>query len=174
MEDFLIPADVLNQLDLKEDMTAADFGSGSGGWAIPLAKKIKEGKVYAVDVLEEALSALRDKAGFSNISNIETIRADLEVGSISQITDNSLDLVLITNLLFQVEDKKGVLLEAKRTLKEGGLILVVDWKKKVTLGPKEGKISEAEVKKIAKTLKLEFQKEIEAGSYHYALLFKNP
>ena len=172
MEDFLTPADVLNQLDLKEEMAAADFGSGSGGWAIPLAKRLKEGKVFAIDVLEEPLSALKGKAEFSNLFNIETIRADVEGGKINQIEDNSLDLVLITNLLFQVEDRKGVLEEAKRTLKEGGKILVVDWKEKAPLGPKEGKVSDKEIKKIAKDFKLKFQKDIEAGNYHYALLFE--
>ena len=150
MEDFLSPADVLNQLDLKEDMVAADFGSGSGGWAIPLAKRLKEGKVFAIDILEEPLSALKGKAELLNISNIETIRADVEGGKISQIGDSSLDLVLITNLLFQVEDEKGALKEAERTLKGKGMILVVDWKEKAPLGPKEGRILEAEVKKIAK------------------------
>ena len=45
MEEFLNPEQVLKQLDLKEEMTAADFGSGSGGWAIPLAKILKEGKI---------------------------------------------------------------------------------------------------------------------------------
>ena len=174
MEDFLSPEDVLNQLDLKEDMTAADFGSGSGGWAIPLAKRLKEGKVYAIDILEEPLSALKGKAELSNVSNIETIRADAEGGKINQLEDNSLDLVLITNLLFQVEDKGGVLKEAKRNLKEGGMILVVDWKIEAPLGPKEGRISNKEIRKITKTLKLEFQKEIQAGNYHYALLFKKP
>jgi len=174
MEDFLSPEDVLNQLDLKEDMTAADFGSGSGGWAIPLAKRLKEGNVFAIDILEEPLSALKGKAELSNVSNIETIRADVEGGKINQLEDNSLDLVLITNLLFQVEDKGGVLKEAKRNLKEGGMILVVDWKIEAPLGPKEGRISNKEIRKITKTLKLEFQKEIQAGNYHYALLFKKP
>ena len=105
MEGFLKPEEILKNLDLKEEMTAADFGSGSGGWVIPLAKILKEGKVYAIDILEEPLSALKGKAGISNISNIITIRADLERDNGSTLKDDSLDLVLITNLLFQAEEK---------------------------------------------------------------------
>ncbi|PIP24588.1 MAG: hypothetical protein COX33_01180, partial [Candidatus Nealsonbacteria bacterium CG23_combo_of_CG06-09_8_20_14_all_36_125] len=51
--EFLNPSEVLKQLNLKKNMVAADFGSGSGGWAFPLAKKLEEGKVYAIDILEE-------------------------------------------------------------------------------------------------------------------------
>lgn len=172
MEGFLKPEEVLNQLDLKEDMIAADFGSGSGGWAIPLAKILKEGKVYAIDVLEEPLSALKSRAELSNISNIETIRSDLESEKGSKIRDNFLDLVLMTNLLFEIENKKEVLAEGKRVLKKGGKILVVDWKPEASLGPKEGRISAEEVKKIAKDLGLKMEKEIEAGSYHWALILE--
>ena len=172
MEGFLKPEEILKNLDLKEEMTAADFGSGSGGWVIPLAKILKEGKVYAIDILEEPLSALKGKAGISNISNIITIRADLERDNGSTLKDDSLDLVLITNLLFQAEEKEKVLKEAKRVLKKEGEILVVDWKADSTLGPKEGKIPAEEVKKIANGLGFKIDKEIPAGVYHYALTFK--
>ena len=172
MEEFLNPEQALNQLELNEKMTAADFGSGSGGWAIPLAKVLKEGKVYAIDILEEALSALKGKADLLKLSNIETIRADLEKDNGSTLENDSLDLILITNLLFQVEAKGKILEEAERVLKNDGKILVVDWKTDSPLGPKQGKISAEEVKKLAEKLKLEFKKEIRAGDYHYALLFE--
>ena len=61
MEGFLNPSEVLESLELRKDMIAADFGCGSGGWVIPLAKKLEEGKVFAIDILEEPLSALRAK-----------------------------------------------------------------------------------------------------------------
>lgn len=171
MEGFLKPEEVLKQLELKEDMVAADFGSGSGGWAIPLAKILKEGKVYAIDILEEPLSALKGKANLLKIFNIEEIRSDLESRAGSQLKEESVDLVLMTNLLFEVEDKKKVLEEGKRVLKKGGKILIVDWKPEASLGPKEGRISEKEVKNLAREIDLKLEKEIEAGSYHYGLLF---
>jgi len=171
MEDFLNPQKILEQLDLKEDMVAADFGSGSGGWVIPLAKILKEGKVYAIDVLEESLSALKGRAEIFNLSNIETIRSNLEISEGSKLEDNSVDLVLMTNLLFETEKKKEVLAEGKRVLKEDGKILVIDWKPEASLGPKEGRISIKEVKKLAKDFNLKLEKEIPAGNYHYGLVF---
>lgn len=168
---FLNPSKVLDTLDLKENFIVADFGSGSGGWVIPLAKKLEEGKVYAIDILEEPLSALRAKIKLEKILNVEPIRADVE--KTSKLFDNSCDLVLMTNLLFEVEDKKKVMEEGKRVLKKGGKILVVDWKKDAPFGPKE-KVLPEEVKKIAKELGLRLEKEFETGIYHWGLMFEKP
>lgn len=171
MEEFLNPSKILEELELKEDMTAADFGSGSGGWAIPLAKKLEEGKVYAIDILAEPLSALESKAKLGKVFNIETIRSDIETEKGSKLHPDSCDLVLMTNLLFQCEDRKGVMQEGKRVLKPGGKILIVDWKPDVLLGPKEGRVSADDVKKIAEDLGLKLEEEFEAGKYHYGLVF---
>jgi len=165
---FLNPFKILNLLDLKENFIAADFGSGSGGWAIPLAKGLENGKVYAIDILEEPLSALKSRAKFEKVLNIETIKSDIE--KTSKLFKDYCDLVLMTNLLFEVEDKTKVLEEGKRVLKEGGKILIVDWKKEAPLGPKEGRISAKEVKELAKKTGLKLEKEFEASIYHWGLI----
>ncbi len=170
MEGFLNPTEILKQLKLRKDMTAADFGSGSGGWVVPLAKKLEDGKVYAIDILEEPLSALRARAKLEKILNIQTILADVEKG-IEILKNRSCNLVLITNLLFQCEDKKKILAESERILKSGGKILVVDWKKDNPLTKQIEKVSFEEIKEIAPGLDLKMEKEFDAGPYHYALVF---
>jgi ubiquinone/menaquinone biosynthesis C-methylase UbiE len=166
---FLNPETVLKQLRLQKSMVAADFGSGSGGWVIPLAKKLEEGKVFAIDILEEPLSALSSKAKTEKLFNIQTIRSDIE--KTSKMISESCDLVLMTNLLFQIDDKKQILEEAKRVLKKSGMVLVVDWKADNVFGPKEGRVSSDEVKKFAEEVGLKFEKEFEAGPHHYGLVF---
>jgi ubiquinone/menaquinone biosynthesis C-methylase UbiE len=169
MTGFLNPNEVLNQLEIKEGMIAADFGSGSGGWAIPLAKRLKSGKVYAIDVQEEMLSALRGKAEIENIFNIETKRTDVAKGT--EIRANSLDLVLLTNILFQNENKEKILSEATRVLSPGGQILAVDWLERAAMGPTGGRVSAEEVKRIAKEIGLKVQKEFNASAFHWGLIF---
>ncbi len=170
MTGFLNPEKILKELHLKKNMVAADFGSGSGGWAIPLAKKLEDGKVYAIDILEEPISALRAKIKLEKISNIEIIKSDVE--KTSRLPAETCDLVLMTNLLFQAEDKKKVLEEGKRVLKKGANLLIVDWKKESLLGPAEGKLSVQEIKNLAECLNLKLEKEFEASSYHFGLIFK--
>ena len=165
---FLNPDEVLKQLKLKKDMIAADFGCGSGGWALPLAKKLEEGTIYAIDILEEPLSALKARAKLEKILNIEIIRADVEKRT--PLSSNSVDLVLMTDLLFECEDKKMVLEEGKRVLKKDGKILVVDWKLSAPLGPEGRRVSPQDIKKEARDLNLKLEKEFEAGVYHWGLI----
>ncbi|KPJ57102.1 hypothetical protein AMJ49_02190 [Parcubacteria bacterium DG_74_2] len=168
MNGFLNPSEVLKKLDLGKSLIAADFGSGAGGWAIPLARSLEEGKVFAIDILEEPLSVLNSKIKAQKLFNIEIVRGDVEKGT--RLLNETCNLVLMTNLLFECENKKKVLEEGKRVLRKGGKILVVDWKKESLLGPKE-KVSPKEVKKLAQDIGLKLEKEFEAGPQHYGLLF---
>ena len=171
MADFLKVDEVLNELNLKEGMLAAEFGCGSAVFAIALARKLEKGRVYALDIQEEKLSALKGKLSVEKINNVYTILCDLETNNGSTLKNNSLDVVLIPNVLFQSEDKYAIMKEAKRTLKSGGQLLVIDWLKQSPFNQKEALVNPEEVKKIAKTLSFSFKKEFAAGDYHYALLF---
>lgn len=170
MEAFLNPQETLKQLKLRDNMIAADFGCGTGGWACPLAKKLQYGKVYAIDILEEPLSATRAKAKIEKIFNLQTILADVEEG-VKFLKNESCNLVLMTNLLFQCKNKKKVLAEGKRVLKEDGRILVVDWQEEVPFGPQDKIILPEKVKEIGQELDLKVEKEFAASPYHYALVF---
>ena len=171
MEGFLNPQEVLKHLNLREDMIIADFGSGSGGWTIPLAKEVKKGRVFAIDLLEEPLSALKSRAKLEGITNIETVLSNLENKNGSKMAGKTCDLVLLTNFLFQIKDREKAIAEAKRILKKGGKMLIIDWKKDSSVGPKERRISSKEVKEIADNLDLELEQEFSAGVFHFALIF---
>ena len=118
MDTFLNPDTILDELEinddiiLKRDMVVADFGCGSGGFAIPLAERLDNGLVYAVDVQESSLSALKSQALLNNLNNIRFIRADLEKPKASNLQDSSIDLVLIVNTLFQIDDKNAIISES--------------------------------------------------------------
>lgn len=171
MADFLKVEEVLSELDLKEDMSAAEFGCGSALFALALSRKLKKGRVYAIDIQEEKLSALRGKLSIEKINNVSTILSDLESEGGSTLPSNSLDVVLIPNVLFQAEDKYAMIKEAERVLKSGGQLLVIDWLKAIPSHPKLSMISPDEIKKIADSLGLSLKKEFHAGDYHFVLLF---
>jgi len=166
-KDFFDPREVLLHLDLKDDFIGADFGCGSGSWTIPLAKLVPKGKVFAIDLLPEPISVLRSKMKDEKIENIEPKIADVEENTF--LPSEYLDFVLMTNLLFQVEDKRGVLLEAKRVLRKNGQVLIVDWKKECPFGPVE-KVSKEKIKEIALDLGFKIKKEFDVGSYHFGMI----
>jgi len=174
MTGFLNPEEILNELELRSDMVAAEFGCGSGGFTIPLAKRLNDGLVYALDIQGAPLSALKSRSLLENVNNIRIIRCDLEKPRGSTIIDSSVDLVFIPNVLFQIGNKNAIISEAKRVLKNGGKLVVVDWLPKASQGPAEGRVSPTEIKKIAQALDFKIEKEFEAGRYHYGLVFTKP
>ncbi len=171
MEPFLNPPQVLAQLEYHKRMVAADFGSGSGGWALPLAKILEDGKVYAIDLLPAPLSALKSRLTAEKILNIEIVCSNIEEKNGSKLKNESVDLVLMTNFLFQVEKKDLVFEEAKRILRAKGKILVVDWKNDSVLGPENGRFPAEKAKEVAKAHGFVLENEFSAGKSHYALVF---
>lgn len=163
MENFLKPENVLKELDLKPDMVAAEFGCGSGGFAIPLAKKLEDGLVYALDVQKAPLSALKSKAIFEKIVNIRIIHCDLEKPRGSKLIDSCSDLVLVANILFQCQDKNAIINEAKRVLRKDGKLVIIEWLAKVPA---------QELKKMSEEAGFKLIKEFPAGKYHYCLVFE--
>jgi ubiquinone/menaquinone biosynthesis C-methylase UbiE len=169
---FSSPEKILEQIEIREQMEAADFGCGHGFFSILLAKRIPKGKVYALDVVKEALEAVQSRAKLEKIDNIETIQANLENFGGSKLKNNSMDIVLIRNILFQSQKKEEIIREAKRALKKGGEMVIIEWKADSVMAPKEGWLIEKEMaKKLAESDGLNFKKEMIIDSHHYGLVF---
>ena len=166
---FLNPTEVLDKINIRENFVVADFGSGSGGWVIPLAQRVGKGTIYAIDISDAPLSVLKKKVKDEKLSNVKLIQADVEQGS--QLPDDSCDLVLMTNLLFAVENKEKVLKEGVRVLKEGGHLLIVDWEEQAPI-QLENPVSSLEIGNMVADLNLQLVKELPAGIYHWGLIFR--
>lgn len=146
---------VLQYLELKDTMMAAEFGCGSGHFISALAKKLTKGRVYALDIQASKLSTIKGP-------NIIPILCDLERVNGSTLHTDTLDVVVIPNLLFQVENKDAILIEAVRILKPGGQVIIID---------SAEHINSNEVKGMAASLRLKLKHEFAAGDHHYSLLF---
>lgn len=172
---FINPEAVIKELGIKSGMSVADFGCGTGYFSLPLARALgSEGVVYAIDVLESKLESVKSQARISGINNIVFQRANLENSGGSKIRKESLDWVILVNMLFQNnnEGKKKIIEEAKRVLKKGGLILVIEWNESnFSFGPEKVlRISQPEMVKIAHEHGLGVIKEVKIGGFHYGVV----
>jgi ubiquinone/menaquinone biosynthesis C-methylase UbiE len=123
---FLYPETTVSSLDIIPGMRIADFGCGSGHWAITLAKAVgPSGTIIAIDVQESALEATRSAARHAHRENVETLRADLEAPGSTMLADASVDAVLISNMLFQADEKLIIAEEAARIVKPGGRVFLL-------------------------------------------------
>lgn len=172
---FSNPVKNVEEFDLNPGFKVADFGSGSGFYVMEAAKKVGDkGKVYAIDVQKDLLNKLKDEAIKSNLFNVEIVWSDLDEVKGSGLTDNFLDAVIASNILFQISDKKVLVAEIWRVLKKGGRVLAVDWLDSFGgLGPQSSDIfSKEEAEDLFK--KFGFEKVIELGEidHHWAIIFR--
>ena len=170
---FLQPEEILEQVDIHDGMNIADFGCGHGYFSIPMAKIVEEGRIYALDVMKDALETVESKAKLENISNIETIHCNLETPNGSKLNDELVDLVLLRNILFQCQKKSEIIKEAKRVLKDNNRLVVIEWIKASSLAPKDGwLISKEEAQQLIKLEGFDFEKELSIDNHHYGLIFR--
>lgn len=172
---FVDPKRIVAQLDVDPGMIAVDLGTGTGHYALALAGQVGvTGSVIAVDIQKDLLKELMSRATDQSLPNIIPLVADIEQERGTKLEEETADLVVIANALFQVEDSYAFLKEAARILKLGGKLLVVDWRESFGgIGPNEKFIiSEDALVETTEELGLKLNKKLEAGEYHYALVFQ--
>lgn len=170
---FADPSAIVGQLDIASGSKVADFGCGSGFFSFEFAKHVgSDGMVYALDIMPSALEAVTSRAKLLHLTNVSAKRANLERAGGSGLGANSVDWVIIKDILFQNEKKEVILTEMARILKPGGHALLMEWNPKETLvGPEASlRISPEELRRLVESVQLSVEKDLNVGGFHYAFL----
>lgn len=168
---FLTPEHLVERLFLKKGSRVADIGAGSGAYVVSLARAVgDEGKVFAVDIHRDALHTLHNSLIKAGYLNTDIIWADVEKGI--HIEDYDLDAVILSNILFQLENIQLALKEVNRVLKPEGQLLIVDWKDSFGgIGPHPGAVvTESRAEEELRKVGFHIRERLPAGDYHYALI----
>lgn len=171
---FAHPQRNIDALHIEPGMTIADFGAGSGMYVMQIAKRLANlGAVYAVDVQRDLLRRIHNDAQSRGLHTVKVLWCDLEKPSATQLPNNSVDMVLISNILFQVENKDALFFEAMRILRPRGRVVVIDWFESFgNMGPtKQDVVTRETAGRIAEESGFVFEYEFEAGAHHYGLVF---
>ena len=171
---FSDPRENVLRLGLREGMKVGDFGAGSGHYARVAAAIVgREGRVYAIDVQEDILKHVMLNSHEQHQNIIKPIWGDIEKVGGSKLQNASLDAVILANVLFQIENRFGLIDEIKRTLKPGGKLLVVDWAGSYNgMGPAPDKIvSEHEAEDLFISAGFHKESAFRGGPHHYGLIF---
>lgn len=167
----LLPVDkTIKEFNLKPDDIVADFGCGVGYFTLPISKLVN-GKVLAIDISDVMLEELDRRMSLEGVSNIELINSKRDT---DLIKENSIDFLIMSLVLHEVENTQAFLDDIKSNIKEKGRICVIEWKKdKKTMGPpSEHRIGLRELKEISQSINLIVNKEIDISDEFYGLILE--
>lgn len=172
---FVVPEIVATHFHLKPGEIVADYGAGIGFFLGPIAKAIGvDGRIYACEIQKDLVEKLSDKARSLHITNVTPLWCDLEEPGGIKIADKTLDVAILVNTLFQIEDKNAGIREMSRPLRSGGRFYVVDWTESFAgLGPRSDHVvSEREATILFEANGFMLENQFPAGDHHYGLAFR--
>jgi len=172
---FSAPEKNIEQLELKPNQIIADFGAGSGAYTLAAAKALKgTGKVYAIEVQKQMLTTLQNTCTSEHLGNVAFVWGNIELMGGSKLGDNTCDVVIVSNVLFLAPDKRVIIEEARRILRPGGRLLLIDWTASFNnMGPTKDQIfSEIDARLLLEEARLTFEKPIDSGNFHYGLIYR--
>jgi len=100
-----------------------DYGCGPGSYICHLAELVgKSGKIYALDIHPLAIQKVQRITSKKQLRNVATIHSNCKTG----LPDNSVDAILLYDILHNLSDADEVLEELHRVLKPNGILSVRD------------------------------------------------
>jgi 2-polyprenyl-3-methyl-5-hydroxy-6-metoxy-1,4-benzoquinol methylase len=109
---------------IQPGMTVVDYGCGPGRYTTRFARLVGEsGLVYAVDVHELALEAVRVKMDKERLRNIVPTQAQ---GYDSGLPDDVADMVFALDMFFAVREPTRLLQELRRIVRSDGVLIIDD------------------------------------------------
>lgn len=167
---FVIPDVVASHFFIKEGDKVADFGAGSGFFLKVLSEAVGDsGHVYACDIQKQLVEKLVEFIRLNSLPNVSTLWCDFEEENGIILDDNSLDLGILVNTLFQLGDKETAIREMKRVIRHGGVIHVIDWSESFGgLGPQPADvIQKDDAVALFEAEGMVMEREFPAGDHHY-------
>src|ERR1035437_2169234 len=168
---FTDPLKNLKALGLREDDIVADLGAGTGYYTLAAGAIVTRGKVYAVELQKDFLETIKNKIKEAYLGNVEIIWGNVEKIGGTKIGDSVVDVVIASNILFQVEDKDKFIEEIKRILKPKGRVLLIDWSEASIMGT-TAIIPKNKAREMFEKKGFVLGREIDAGDHHYGMILR--
>jgi predicted methyltransferase len=117
------PGEVMDALGAKAGHRVADIGCGYGYFTFRLAARVgAEGKVYAVDIDEEAINKVRQRKESEKLAQVEPVLGE----SADPRLPKDLDSVLIVDTYHEFREYDRMMQAVYRALKPGGRLVIID------------------------------------------------
>ena len=109
---------------LQPGMTVVDYGCGPGRYTLRFSEIVgNDGKVFAVDIHELAIEAVKKKAARYGRNNIRPV---LVHGYKTGLPDAIADRIFALDMFFGIRQPTEFLAELKRLIKPNGILVIDD------------------------------------------------
>ena len=161
---------LLKNLNLNPGMNIADIGAGSGYYSRLLSKRIRNGKVFAVDIEPEMIQYLKATIQQENISNIVTVLGKEK--SVS-LPSSSMDMMLLVDVYHEFSFPYEMALSMYKALKPDGKIILVEFRAEDETVPIKTihKMSQVQAVKEFKAAGFRLEKNISNLPWQHCMMF---
>ena len=125
------PAEVIAALKLAPDAIVADIGSGTGYFAVRLARAVPRGKVYGADAEPDMVKFLNARAARESLANLTSHAAGEEGPNLPA----PVDLALVVDTYHHIPRRTRYFEKLKSALRPGGRVAIIDFRLDSPTGP---------------------------------------
>jgi ubiquinone/menaquinone biosynthesis C-methylase UbiE len=172
--DLIDPEALWEELDLAEGITFLDLGCGQGNYALAAAERIGAGgTVYAVDLWDEGISSLKERAAREGRTNLTCRVAGADRVPLDNLSVDVGFMATVLHDLVEAGTAAGALAEAGRVIKPGGRLTIVEFNKVdgPPGPPRHIRLDAGEVEALVAPYGFHRQKTAKLGPYNYVMTF---
>ena len=125
------PEEILDGLHLKRTSSVADIGAGTGYFSVRIAKRIPDGKIFAVDVEPDMVGYLGERAKREHLTNLVPVQASADAANLPE----PVDVVLVVDTYHHIGNRPQYFAKLKSSLRPAGRLAIVDFKADSPSGP---------------------------------------
>ncbi len=125
------PDQVLDALQLAPTALVADLGAGTGYFSVRLARRVPQGKVFAIDIEPAMVKYLGERAAREHLSMVVPVQASPDAANLPE----PVDLVLVVDTYHHIDNRTAYFAKLRQSLRPNGRLAIVDFKADAPEGP---------------------------------------
>lgn len=163
---------LVERLPVEPDFVVADIGAGTGYFSFPVAERLKEGRVLAVDIQPEMLAVIEQQKKRRDVENVYTILGD----EMDPRLPSAVDLIFIVDAYHEFSYPREMGEAMVRALVPGGLLVLIEYRAEDRSVPikRLHKMSQAQTRKEMGAIGLEWLRTEDYLPQQHVLVFRKP
>jgi ubiquinone/menaquinone biosynthesis C-methylase UbiE len=164
---------LIEALPLAPDSTVADIGAGTGYFSFPMARRVPQGRVLAVDIQPEMLDIIERRKAAGEPANVETI---LGTPTDPRLPAGAVDLILLVDAYHEFSHPLEMGRAMARALRPGGRLVLIEYRGEdpsVPIKPLH-KMTQAQARREMEALGLEWERTEDFLPQQHFMVFRKP